>query len=336
MRFVCQSHSCWLKVLVCLVMCLSVTAGRAVEQPSLELAGAEPRVEAIPRKAPNQPYTVRGQRYEPMAEDVPFKQRGLSSWYGDPFHGRKTASGETFDKYAFTAAHPTLPIPSYVRVRHVKSDKEVIVRINDRGPFHGARILDLSLAAAQALGVTNQGTAEVEIERLTFDDIRTGRWRQTDEPVLAEGTPEADRVQGDAIGAMIDMTVVPEEGGADPSVVDAANQAPMAVASSAVPEVGAETLPDTEQALHSVTAAGPTRIPYWVQLGAFGQEGGAERFRKRIRSELQEMGGMLATFQSGTLTHLQLGPFAGPIEAGQVAQRVRTLLHLVPVIVQRP
>lgn len=273
----------------------------AAEVPVAD-TGVEPRVEPISRRAPNQPYQVRGRRYEPLTDDVPFKQRGLSSWYGMPFHGRRTASGETFDMHALTAAHPTLPIPSYAKVRHVKTGKEVIVRINDRGPFHGERILDLSKAAAQQLGLLGQGTAEVEVERITFEDIRTGKWRQTDEvPVLAVAVPEPQ--------------------------VDDPLQAVMAMA-------------DTSEADTSVPAAQDASpspaTPYWVQLGAFEQEDGAERFRKRVRAELQELGGMLATFRSGALTHLQLGPFAGPVEAGQVAQRVRTLLHLVPVVVQRP
>lgn len=277
-----------------------------------DLPAAEPRVEPIVKKAPNLPYEVRGRRYEPLTDDVPFKQRGLGSWYGMPFHGRRTASGETFDMHALTAAHPTLPIPSYAKVRHVKTGKEVIVRINDRGPFHSARILDLSQAAAQQLGLLGQGTAEVEVERITFEDIRTGRWRHTDEsPVLAIAVPEPEPEQqlDDPLQAVIAMA-------------DASAEVPPPAASA---QETAPTLP-----------APPTQTPYWVQLGAFEQEDGAERFRKRVRSELQELGGMLATFRSGALTHLQLGPFAGPVEAGQVAQRVRALLHLAPVVVQRP
>jgi len=107
----------------------------------------EPKVEPIRQGGPNKPYTVLGQSYEPMVADVPWKQRGLASWYGQKFHGRRTASGELFSLYGLTAAHRTLPIPSYVRVRHVASGKEVIVRVNDRGPFHSNRVLGLELPA---------------------------------------------------------------------------------------------------------------------------------------------------------------------------------------------
>jgi len=138
----------------------------------------EPQVEPIAIAGPNLPYTVMGQSYAPMAADVPWTQRGLTSWYGKRFNGRRTASGERFSAMGLTAAHRTLPIPSYIRVRHVASGRDVIVRVNDRGPFHSKRILDLSYAAAMRLGIVSLGSAEVEIERLTFDDIRTGAWRR--------------------------------------------------------------------------------------------------------------------------------------------------------------
>ncbi len=147
----------------------------------IKVPNARPKVEPIRQGGPNKPYVVLGKGYEPMAGDVAFKQRGLASWYGAKFHGRRTASGEVYSMYGMTAAHRTLPIPSYARVREVRSGKEIIVRINDRGPFHGTRVLDLSYTAALKLGVVTRGSAEVEIERLTFEDIRTGRWRSGDE-----------------------------------------------------------------------------------------------------------------------------------------------------------
>lgn len=120
----------------------------------------------------------------PVLADAPWKQRGRASWYGKNFNGRRTASGERFSAAGFTAAHRTLPIPSYVRVRRVASGQEVIVRINDRGPFHSARVLDLSYAAAQKLGMVALGSAEVEIERLTDDDLRAEDGRRGEPRVV--------------------------------------------------------------------------------------------------------------------------------------------------------
>lgn len=138
---------------------------------------AQPRVETIKPRGANKPYEIAGQRYEPMAADVPYKERGLASWYGRKFHGRPTASGEPYDMYAMTAAHPTLPIPSYAKVRNPANGREIVVRVNDRGPFHSARIIDLSYTAALKLDLL-RGVAPVEVERLTHDAIRTSSWRQ--------------------------------------------------------------------------------------------------------------------------------------------------------------
>jgi rare lipoprotein A len=130
-----------------------------------QVPDAVPRLEPLHRYA-NRPYSVFGRDYQPLAQLQPFRQRGLASWYGKRFHGRKTASGETYDMYAMTAAHPTLPIPSYVRVTHVASGRSVVVRVNDRGPFHPGRIIDLSYAAALRLGYIQAGHAEVELESI--------------------------------------------------------------------------------------------------------------------------------------------------------------------------
>lgn len=114
----------------------------------------------------NRSYKVAGKRYTPMNQVAAFSQTGNASWYGGKFHGRKTSGGERYDMNAFTAAHKTLPIPSYVRVTNTKNGKSVIVRVNDRGPFHGNRIIDVSKAAAQRLGFVSQGTAHVKIEQI--------------------------------------------------------------------------------------------------------------------------------------------------------------------------
>ena len=129
------------------------------------IADAVPRAEPLHRFA-NRPYQAFGKEYVPLASVQPFRQRGLASWYGRRFHGQKTASGEPYDMYAMSAAHPTLPIPSYARVTHLGNRKSVVVRINDRGPFHGGRAIDLSYAAAYKLGYVQHGSAEVEIESI--------------------------------------------------------------------------------------------------------------------------------------------------------------------------
>jgi len=129
-----------------------------------------PRIEPI-RAATSRPYSVLGRDYVPMTALAPYRERGLASWYGRKFHGMPTASGEIYDMYQMTAAHPTLPIPSYARVSNPRNGRSVIVRINDRGPFHDGRIIDLSYAAAVRLDKLMAGTVEVELELLLPDEI---------------------------------------------------------------------------------------------------------------------------------------------------------------------
>src|SRR6185503_1260976 len=113
-----------------------------------QVPDAEPRIEPLRSGGPNRPYEVFGRWYTPLGGDAALSERGLASWYGRKFHGRPTSSGETYDMYAMTAAHKTMPIPSYARVRNPANGHEIIVRVNDRGPFHSERIVDLSYTAA--------------------------------------------------------------------------------------------------------------------------------------------------------------------------------------------
>ncbi len=125
--------------------------------------------DAVPRSEPraasgNKPYTVMGKTYYPVSDARGYRERGVASWYGKKFHGRRTSSGEPYDMYTMTAAHRTLPLPSYLRVRNLRNGASVVVRVNDRGPFLHNRLIDLSYAAASRLGIVGTGTGLVEIE----------------------------------------------------------------------------------------------------------------------------------------------------------------------------
>jgi rare lipoprotein A len=124
---------------------------------------AVPRAEPINR-ATTRPYTVLGRSYRPYTRHQAYRVRGLASWYGKRYHGKQTANGETYDMYAMTAAHTVLPLPSYARVTNLSNGRSVVVRVNDRGPFHDDRVLDVSYAAAYKLGFVDEGSAMVEIE----------------------------------------------------------------------------------------------------------------------------------------------------------------------------
>lgn len=132
-------------------------------------------IDALPEPVPKRetlnkwtakPYTAMGKTFVPMTEMATYRARGTASWYGTRYHGRKTATGETYDMLVLSAAHPTLPLPSYVRVTNLENGKSVVVRVNDRGPFLNNRIIDLSYAAARRLDYVNKGSAQVEVELL--------------------------------------------------------------------------------------------------------------------------------------------------------------------------
>lgn len=141
---------------------------------SLETANAQPQHQDIyPWSI--KPYKVNGKRYVPLKSAKGYRAQGVASWYGRKFHGHDTANGEVYDMFAMTAAHKTLPIPSYAKVINLANNKSVIVRINDRGPFHGHRIIDLSYSAAYALGVYASGTAKVSVEAIVVDEGQSYR-----------------------------------------------------------------------------------------------------------------------------------------------------------------
>ncbi len=142
----------------------------------------DPRLqrEVVPRDEPRSKsgnpdsYVVFGKRYFVMRSSHGYKERGIASWYGKKFHGRRTSSGETYNMYAMTAAHKTLPLPTYVRVTNVRNNKTIVVKVNDRGPFHDDRIIDLSYSAAKQIDMLRDGTAMVEVTALRPGDSTAG------------------------------------------------------------------------------------------------------------------------------------------------------------------
>jgi rare lipoprotein A len=165
--------------------------GDAIPDGLVDTPDAEPKIEPI-AKGPSKPYTIFDQNFVPITDDKPFIQRGKGSWYGKKFHGQRTASGEIYDMFKMTAAHPRLPIPSYARVTNLRNGKQVIVRINDRGPFHASRIIDMSYTAALKLGFIQIGSAELEVERILPDEIARMQEDKRRKGALATAKESAD------------------------------------------------------------------------------------------------------------------------------------------------
>ncbi len=262
--------------------------------------------DAVPREEPyhrfaNRPYTVFGRTYVPVVNDEARRERGPASWYGRKFHGQKTASGEPYDMFAMTAAHKTLPLPSYARVTNVKTGRSVVVRVNDRGPFHEDRVIDLSYAAAARIGIAGPGSGIVEVER-----VFAGRDAA---PALASAAPPRP-AEAAAPGA---GTVATPLASAPPVV--AAAQAPVPAPAAAIvqPEPGG----------------------LWVQLGAFASLDNAESFVRRIAPEMPWLLEPIGVAARDGLHRVRLGPYRSRDEALAIAEKVRASLGLEPLVSAR-
>jgi rare lipoprotein A len=293
---------------------------------------AQPQIEAVRTGGPNKPYEVLGQVYQPLQGDPPLVQTGLASWYGRKFHGRSTASGEAYNMYAMTAAHKTMPLPSYARVRNPANGREVVVRVNDRGPFHSDRIIDLSYTAALKLGLLG-GVAKVEIERITYEAIRTGAWRAPAITSLAMSSATESRATPLMPAPQGNPQQAPYASGDDPigdlarrlSVPDAAVQAAAAAAPAPLPK-------ETSAPAQAAAKAAPG---FWLQLGAFGKRDGATGFQQRVAQDAAWLAPLMTIFTERNLLRLQAGPYASRADAQAAAERLRSALQLVPAIVER-
>ena len=206
-----------LVLLVLLAGCSSRTpvgdGGDGAPQRRLDpaaIADAVPRAEPRSRYGNPSSYVVRGKRYYTKSSAAGYTERGIASWYGTKFHGRRTSSGEPYDMYAMTAAHKTLPLPTYVRVKNLRNGRSAVVKVNDRGPFHDNRIIDLSYAAATKLGILGQGTGLVEV---TAIDPR--RPNQAVAPVPPPATAVAAVTPGSAPVMYIQVGAFSSRGNAD-------------------------------------------------------------------------------------------------------------------------
>lgn len=262
------------------------------------IADADPKVEPLHRFA-NNPYHVLGQDYTPLRKLQAYRERGIGSWYGRKFHGQRTSSGEPYDMYAMTAAHPVLPIPSYARVTNPSNGRSVVVRINDRGPFRTGRIIDLSYTAAWKLGYASSGSTLVEVEAFMPEDI-----------------------------ALLATRRAPDE--MRPVVVAAAEARP--VSSAAAP---AGILLDSAPAAPPAIPVSAEASGVYLQLGAFSARENAENFRARINGQLAWLTQAIEILQRDGLFRLHLGPYRDRAEAGGIAERIRDALDLKAVFVTR-
>lgn len=247
---------------------------------------AVPRLEPLKQSA-NKPYYVLGREYVPATRLEPYHERGIASWYGRKYNGQRTSTGEVYDMFAMTAAHPTLPLPSYARVTDVATGRSVVVRVNDRGPFLRGRIIDLSYAAAYKLGVAQKGSDLVDVDAILPGDTAHPLEATAPAPlapVFAPAPPAAP-----ATVATLPETLAPV-----PATVATAGAAPV-----------------TE-----------TRGGYAVQLGAFANFSNAENFLAHVQNQLAQVAVEPRIRQAGGLYRVYVGPYPGRDEARRVGERI--------------
>ena len=273
---------------------------------------AVPKMEPLHRYA-NRPYIALGKTYTPMTVVGNFREKGIASWYGKKFNGERTSSGEIYDMYAMTAAHPTLPLPSYARVTNLANHKSVIVRINDRGPFMNDRIIDLSYTAAYKLGIIADGSAEVEVDSI--------------DPNVTVNVIAASTVQSQPL---------------ESAPVNLAPVAPQVAASAVVATPVAEpapapAMPETATAATSTPAAAIPSLAssdtaVYLQLGAFKTQDAAEAYLAKMRSELGDNGKQLKLSTKDGLVRVHIGPYASQSEARSSADSMEAKLGFKPMV----
>jgi rare lipoprotein A len=258
----------------------------------------------------NKPYSVFGTTYTPMLGDMPYNAKGVASWYGVKFHGQRTSSGEPYDMYKMTAAHPTLPIPSYARITSVETGRSVVVRINDRGPFHSDRLIDVSYTAALKLGLLGKGSHQVEVERLFPDDgtrIATARREAASQ---AQALPAPPAIAALMLEDRVDM---------DSAAVARPQAAALAPAGRPPASVS--------------TSAAASASGFYLQLGAFGREGKAEEMSELLRKS--GVSQALEVVRSGSVNRLVSGPYETRAMAQDAARELPSSLGLKPIVIKR-
>ena len=305
------AHRCGSGLIGVLVGTLILAACSSVELASHIAAVSGPQGDGVYKVG--QPYQINGIWYHPE-EDFNYDKVGVASWYGPGFDGQLTANGEIYDQNALTAAHPTLQMPSLVRVVNLENGRSVVVRINDRGPFARDRIIDVSHRAAELLGFLDQGTARVRVQVLTQESyaIAVEARGGADGPVVAARPRET--VQVATLATPVAATSVPT---------------PIAVVDSPPPTPSPEIAPSAVTVADPAPAQSPVQPPlepdesgYFVQAGAFSVYGNASRLRERLSPLANTTIAPLTRSDGSTLYLVQLGPIETAEVADQVLERV--------------
>ncbi len=271
-----------------------------------QIPDAVPKVEPRARYGNHSPYEVLGKTYRVMKSAVGYKQDGIGSWYGEKFAGRKTSSFELYDPYAMTAAHKSLPLPTYVRVTNLENNREIIVKVNDRGPFHDDRIIDLSYAAASKLGYMDKGTARVRVEFINPYD-------NTAPPI---GPP----LSAQAPSASSKVKTFPLEQPREALALPVDTTAPSVVSTNTRPT--------------------PPEPHIYLQVAAFSQLTTAQELERKLNSTIEAPTSINSTSsgfgESNTKIHrVRVGPFKDEMSAILISEQIKHHKMGDPLIIHR-
>ncbi len=297
---------------------------------------AVPRIEPIARSN-TRPYTVLGKSFVPHTSHKAFSQTGTASWYGRKFHGKKTANGETYDMYAMTAAHPTLPIPSYARVTRPKTGKSVVVRINDRGPFHSSRIIDLSYVAAAKLDLIAPGSGTVMVESITQEEIRSGSFTRGETQVAEAPAPK----QAPAPAAPKSTLTITEKLEPTPDALAALAEGELTVELDDSPSWSSDANDQQLIVPSSSTTASKPQAPsgqsrVYLQFGAFSARENAAALAQQLNRQIAQVEYRNAQVQMhNDLYRVQIGPYQTRTEAINAAYRIQQQTGLNPSVAVR-
>jgi rare lipoprotein A len=311
--------------------------GDTIPANILAIPDAVPKIEPHAR-ANMRPYEVFGKRYVPISDNRAFRQTGIASWYGRKFHGNSTANGETYDMYAMTAAHPTLPIPSYARVTRASNGRSIIVRINDRGPFHSARVIDLSYVAAAKLGLIGPGSGQVIVEAITHDEIRRNTWArapsQQPTTVAVAATPEPPRATQAIVAA---PASVPSQPAPAPAIPDALAALQHSTEPIYTEPAATSTMPGTTapEPTRSADAIGPGQV--YLQFGAFSSSAAAQSLAGRLNQQIihSGLGQAQVELAQDQLYRVQIGPFPSRTAAVNAAVAIQEQTGMQPAMALR-
>lgn len=297
-----------------------------------EIIDAVPEPVTLARYGNHTPYDVLGKRYYLMPTAKGYAESGIGSWYGEKFQGQPTSTMEPYDLYAMTAAHKSLPLPTFVRVTNLENNRSAIVKVNDRGPFVDNRVIDLSYAAAVKLGYAEKGTARVKVEAITFDDVPMITRGETRKPF--NKAPASTLAARPSTPPKAAVAIAPSR----PAVITAQAKNDLLLANSEPTAAGSITAAAPAPSASTVTSKAPLQIALadkqiFLQAGAFSDQQAAHNLQSRLTQVVNAP--VKVAKNDDTHFRVHVGPFSDESTARQALAQIRDSQLANPLLIRR-